>query len=200
MIIYHYHPESGDFLSQGEADESPMEPGEHLIPAHATPIAPPEPQAGRRRVFAEGGWSLVDIEPEPAEPTPQPEPEPAPPAEVTHDDLRAELARVHDEYTNGTTTHRGVQIAIDVEARVNARGVLDAVKSGQQPVPLQWFAGSESLAISSEVEMQALHDAIFDALRRGFAAKGEVLAKIPGIQDPANYSVATAFAVALSND
>ncbi|QFT84992.1 hypothetical protein FIU88_08385 [Halomonas sp. THAF12] len=198
MIIYHYHPATGDFLSQGEADPSPMEPGEYLIPAHATTIAPPEPQTGMRRVFADGGWSLVEI---PTEPTPDPEPDPEPeaPAEVTQDDLRAELSRVHDKYSSGTTPFQGADIAIDVEARINARGVLDAVISGQQPVPFEWFAGGETLTISSLEEMQALHDAIFAALRRGYTAKGAVLAKIPTIQDPAAYSVETAYIVALNN-
>lgn len=113
--------------------------------------------------------------------------------ETTRDDLRARLSEVHDAYLNGTTQHRGVSIAIDVEARINARGTLDGVQSGQQSVPFEWFAGGQALTISSEAEMQALHDAIFAAQQRGFVAKGKVLDAIPGISDPSTYSVETAY-------
>ncbi|SDF72965.1 hypothetical protein SAMN05216571_101421 [Onishia taeanensis] len=202
LPIYHYHPYTGEYMGQGEADPSPMEPGEYLIPAHATPIAPPEPQAGFRRIFRAGAWALVEIEPADREPMhetePDPEPE-APPAEVTHDDLRADLSRVHDSYCNGTTSHRGVVIAIDVEARINAQGTLDAVKRGVKKLPFQWFAGNESISVESVDDMQGIFDAIFGALDCAYDAKSVVLAKIPGIQAPEDYSVETAYNVALSN-
>lgn len=114
-------------------------------------------------------------------------------APITQDDLRRELSRVHDAYSDGTTPHRGIEIAIDVEARVNARGTLDAVKSGNHPLPFRWFRGDESILVESVEDMQAIHDVIFDALRRGFESKGKVLATIPTITDPASYSVSAAF-------
>lgn len=113
--------------------------------------------------------------------------------EVRRQALSDELAEVHNRYLSGATPHRGIDIAIDMEARINARGVLDAVRAGQQPVPFEWFAGGRSLTISSEADMQAIHDAIFDALQKRFTAKGKVLAAIESISDPDAYNVEAAY-------
>jgi hypothetical protein len=43
MIVYHYHPDTGDYLNASEADEDPMEPGNWLIPANATKLPPTLP-------------------------------------------------------------------------------------------------------------------------------------------------------------
>lgn len=69
MKIYHYHPETLEYLGEGRADESPLEPGVFLIPAHATDAAPPAEVAGKTRHFEGGAWALRDI-PVPPEPTP----------------------------------------------------------------------------------------------------------------------------------
>jgi hypothetical protein len=42
MTVYNYHPVSGQFTGASEAEPSPMSPGEFLIPAYATDVAPPE--------------------------------------------------------------------------------------------------------------------------------------------------------------
>ncbi|MBB3142183.1 hypothetical protein [Halomonas organivorans] len=117
-----------------------------------------------------------------------------PPAgEVTREDLRAELSRVHDAYRQGTTAHRGVEIRIDLEARVNARDKLDELLAGAQPLPFTWFATGEALTIDSVEAMRALYEAILTAQRRGFAAKAKVLAAIDGIENTAEYDVGVAF-------
>lgn len=54
--IYHYHATSGEFLEQGDARESPMQPGEYIIPAHSTDVAPPAVSAGFARVWVNGAW------------------------------------------------------------------------------------------------------------------------------------------------
>jgi hypothetical protein len=66
--IYHYHPETGDFLEPSLADPSPLEPDVFLIPAYATDIEPPSVQVGQRANFDAVGrtWRVVD----------QPEPDP----------------------------------------------------------------------------------------------------------------------------
>lgn len=83
MKIYHYIAETGIFYAEGLADESPLEPGVFLIPAHATTVAPPEVTEPEIAVFRDGEWS-IEILPPPPEPEPAPEPAPpAPPVELT---------------------------------------------------------------------------------------------------------------------
>ena len=79
MNIYHYHAETGVFLGQGLADESPLEPGVWLIPADATLTQPPVAGENERVVWANGAWAVEPI------PAPEPEPEPLPvvPSEPT---------------------------------------------------------------------------------------------------------------------
>jgi hypothetical protein len=80
MKIFHYHPKTGEYLGEGLADESPLEPGVWLIPAQAVDVEPPQAGNGERVVWAGDGWQ---VEPIPA-PEPEPEPEPAPqPIELT---------------------------------------------------------------------------------------------------------------------
>lgn len=112
MNVYHYHPETGEYVGASEADESPREPGVFLIPAYATETPPPAAQDLLARVFLNGEWSqivdrrgetwwteegapvfidglgdpreagLCDVEPEPTI-EPEPEPEPEPDDAVT---------------------------------------------------------------------------------------------------------------------
>ena len=61
MRIYHYHPITGEYLSKGMADESPLEKGVFLIPAHATNKDPLPGVEGKAVIF-DGEWKHVDIE------------------------------------------------------------------------------------------------------------------------------------------
>lgn len=59
MRIYSYAADTGEWIGEADADPSPLEPGQWLIPAYATDLAPPAPAEGLARVFADGAWSLV---------------------------------------------------------------------------------------------------------------------------------------------
>jgi hypothetical protein len=67
MNIYHYIADTGIFYSEGVADESPLEPGVFLIPAHATTVAPPEATLPEIAVFRNEEWS-VEVLPPPTPP------------------------------------------------------------------------------------------------------------------------------------
>lgn len=58
-IIYNYHAETGEFLSQAEADESPLEPGVYLQPANSTDQKPPVNKPGETAQFDGQAWCLV---------------------------------------------------------------------------------------------------------------------------------------------
>lgn len=47
LIVYNYYPDTGIYLGSEEADESPLESGIYLIPAHATDIEPPPQVEGK---------------------------------------------------------------------------------------------------------------------------------------------------------
>jgi hypothetical protein len=60
MKVYHYDPETKEYLGfSSAAEESPLEPGVWLIPAHATVEEPIEVVDDKMLVF-NSGWELVD--------------------------------------------------------------------------------------------------------------------------------------------
>jgi len=59
MEIYNYHPITGEYLSADQADESPLEPGVYLIPAHACADAPPPAGPHEAAIRSNGAWSIV---------------------------------------------------------------------------------------------------------------------------------------------
>lgn len=74
MLVLHYDPATGELLGASEAQESPLEPGVYLIPAHATDQAPPEAGPDQIVRFVGGTW-VVEARPSPPPPPPEPTPE-----------------------------------------------------------------------------------------------------------------------------
>ena len=72
MKIYNYTFDTGLYIGESLADESPLEPGKFLIPAHATTIAPPNAQDGKTINFENGAWVINDIPVIESEPEPEP--------------------------------------------------------------------------------------------------------------------------------
>ena len=58
MKIYNYHPITKEYLSQGLADESPLEENVFLLPANATFLKPPETGENQIPVFENDHWSV----------------------------------------------------------------------------------------------------------------------------------------------
>lgn len=74
MKIYNYHFATGLLLGDSFADPDPLEEGNWLIPANATTVEPPAPQAGKTIHFVDGAWTYIDTPQqdsvsEPVEPT-----------------------------------------------------------------------------------------------------------------------------------
>lgn len=76
MNVYHYHPTTGEYVGQSEADPSPLEPGVFLVPAYATSVAPPSTCTEGYFIAWDGNaWAEVAIPPpEPVEPEPPRDP------------------------------------------------------------------------------------------------------------------------------
>lgn len=60
-ICYHFDPATGRYIGPGEADESPLDPGLYLIPAHAVRDRPPELKQHEAAVISASGdgWDIV---------------------------------------------------------------------------------------------------------------------------------------------
>lgn len=74
MKIYHYHPQTGAYLGEGVADADPLQPGQWLLPAHATADAPPAVFPGHVLAFEAGYWvqQAVSVVAQEVPPTPDP--------------------------------------------------------------------------------------------------------------------------------
>lgn len=59
MQIYHYDPETLEYIGESVADPSPLEPGVWLIPAYATSVVPDvAPNEGEILVYENNVWVL----------------------------------------------------------------------------------------------------------------------------------------------
>lgn len=58
-IVYRFAAETGELLGPGQAQKNPRRDGDYLLPANATPLAPPDAPQGHAAVFQDGAWSTV---------------------------------------------------------------------------------------------------------------------------------------------
>lgn len=72
MLIYNYHPVTGEFTGESIADASPREPGHFLIPAYATPVQPKAAREGYVVVFRNGKWGYIRAVTPSEDPTEEP--------------------------------------------------------------------------------------------------------------------------------
>ena len=59
MRIYNYDPETGEYLGEGLADESPLEQGIFLVPAYATDKPVPALKSGEAAILTDDDWRVV---------------------------------------------------------------------------------------------------------------------------------------------
>jgi len=60
MNVYHYNSVTKEYVGISQANESPLEPGEYLIPANSTTIAPQNVGQNQVSVYESGVWSIKD--------------------------------------------------------------------------------------------------------------------------------------------
>ena len=116
MKLYNYDPNSGAYIGETTADESPLEPGVYLVPAAATTTPPPTAGSGEYARFTDDGWQVEAIQEAPApEAPPEPIPwepipyEPLPPWDNLRNE-RDKLLRASD-----ITQLRDIQLANNAE-------------------------------------------------------------------------------------
>lgn len=126
MNIYHYNPETFDFIAAGIADASPLEGGVFLVPAYATDLLPPafDPATHTCR-FMDDVWELAEI------PAPVPDPE-TPPKTVA--EIKIITCAVIDQ-TAGITRQKYITTSPGQEATYTEKArQCEAYKADGYPV------------------------------------------------------------------
>ena len=159
MNIYHFHPSTGVFLGQGEADADPLTEGQYLLPAHSTTIAPPSVAIGFFPAFDGVAWQAV------AEPEPAPPPPPPSAAEVKVANLRRVDADVDAIYA-AAIGNRATEYS---EAEAQANAFKSAGYAGTAPAYVASWLANNTKGFSTA--QQAADDIIAQANAwRGAAA------------------------------
>ncbi len=60
MQIYHYSPQTGEYLGSSSAAPDPLDVGQFLVPANATTAAPPTAPENTVARFANEAWQVVE--------------------------------------------------------------------------------------------------------------------------------------------
>ena len=120
MKIYHYHPDTAEYIGFGMADKDPLVDDNWLIPAHATTIAPPKTDIGEVAVFdiGLGGWTVVIAPPAAIEDLPPDQ----------QKDPRVLRAAAYADLINGSD--RLFMEALRKRAAGDEQGAIEAEQSG----------------------------------------------------------------------
>ena len=164
--IYHFHPNTFEYIGVGEADVSPLDEDELLIPANSTRTAPPPVGEHEAAVYEKksDSWhvlpdyrnaalystidgqpvTVVSLGPQPADTTNQPRPS------VTH------------EWVDGNWTLNIKMAQEFVWAHIKAKR--DAIKSGGVKVGTKWY--------HTDTESRIQHLGLLEKARVARAAGG----------------------------
>lgn len=136
MLVYCFNPTTKVYTGSTWADESPLEPGVFLIPAHSTATPPPAAPQGLQAVWDGDSWELE------AAPAPPPEPEPVFPARYISD--------------------RQFYQQLAVAEIITQNEALAAVKVGEIPTALSTFLDALSPGDRFAAEMLLSGATVFD--------------------------------------
>lgn len=176
MKIHNYHFATGEYLSTSNADESPLELGNFLIPANATESAPPKHKDGFARRFKGGEWEYVkDLRG----------------TKYWMPDLSERLQSELGELPEGATTdepenHIGETywLADGSSHLMTALGPLpeDALTEKPEPTPLTPEQVAAAVASARQSAYRDESDPLFFKWQRGEATKEEWLDKVAEIK------------------
>lgn len=156
MLIYNYHPFTGELLGSDVADESPREPGKFLIPAYATEVPPPTPVEGQLIRFVDGAWGYSPITAPETPPTEEPvEPEPVDPLDLPIDRLTFWL--------------------LAASVQVSKWSVRDRIAEMPEATPEEFQAKAEAIAWFEEARQYRRNDPILIAMAEAEGISAEQL-------------------------
>lgn len=176
MIVYQTD-ETGYFLGPTEADESPLEPGQYLIPRGAVEPAPPALNPGERARWTGAAW---EVEAPPAEPEP---------VALTLDEQKAarlvDLAARRYQAEEAGTIFGGAPLATDrtTQGKITAAYVKAAADPAYS-IPV-WKFGPGKFAALDAATILAAADAVSAHVQACFTREADLSAAILGATDAA---------------